>query len=67
MDTATRNEVKRFSQEWGARFTRFYSSFRISEYEESRLKEALVVKDEMQVAITAELIEESIIELYVAM
>ncbi|KAG2760584.1 hypothetical protein Pcac1_g27500 [Phytophthora cactorum] len=39
----------------------------LGEYEESRLKEALVVKDEMQVAITAELIEESIIELYVAM
>ncbi|KAG3069642.1 hypothetical protein PI124_g20847 [Phytophthora idaei] len=36
------------------------------QYEESRLKEALVVKDEMQVAITAELIEESIIELYVS-
>ncbi|KAG3083899.1 hypothetical protein PI124_g3649 [Phytophthora idaei] len=38
----------------------------LGEYEEYRLKEALVVKDEMQVATTAELIEESITELYVS-
>ncbi|KAF4134822.1 hypothetical protein GN958_ATG16078 [Phytophthora infestans] len=39
---------------------------RIGEYEASRLKEAVVVRDEMQVVITVELIEESIIELYVS-